>query len=228
VEANVLATNAPNIIRTLLVDDHAVVRGGLRFFLSSTDDIMIVGEASDGYEALELAETLRPDVVVMDLMMPGMDGIQTTERMHNLHPEIRVLALSSFVEGQRVLRALQVGAAGYIVKDVPGNELAGAIRAVHAKRPMLGPDATQALINAVGEPPKPGGDLSEREREVLALMVTGRSNIQIAVLLNISRNTVRHHVQNILGKLGAVNRTEAVGMAVQFGLSPAPGEDEDE
>jgi two-component system, NarL family, response regulator LiaR len=210
------------IIRTLLVDDHAVVRGGLRYFLSNTGDIDVVGEAADGREALAMVDELNPDVVVMDLMMPGMDGIDTTEHLHHLHPKVRVLALSSFVDGARVLRAIQVGAAGYIVKDVAGAELAGAIRAVYAKRPMLGPDATQALINAVGEPPKPGADLSDREREVLTLMVTGRSNMQIAILLTISRNTVRHHVQNILGKLGAINRTEAVGMAVQYGLTPAP------
>ncbi len=205
-------------IRVLLVDDHAVVRAGLQYFLANTDDIVVVGEAGDGGQALALVNELQPDVVLMDLMMPGVDGITATAQVHQAHPHVRVLTLTSFVEGPLVQQALQVGACGYLLKDAAGEELVAAIRTAYAGRPVLGAEATQALIRAVGEPPKPGGDLSDREREVLGMMVSGRSNMQIAVLLNISRNTVRHHVQNILSKLGAVNRTEAVGMAVQYGL----------
>ncbi|HMQ33811.1 MAG TPA: response regulator transcription factor [Chloroflexaceae bacterium] len=205
-------------IRVLLVDDHSVVRGGLRFFLAGADDIAVVGEGASGAEALELVARLAPDLVIMDVMMPGMDGIATTRELRRRFPEVRVLALTSFGEGELVQRALQAGAIGYLLKDTQGSELVGAVRTAVAGAPVLSPDVTRALVSALNTPPAPGVDLSERELEVLRLMVAGLSNEQIAERLYISRNTVRHHVHNILGKLGAANRTEAVGLAVQHNL----------
>jgi two-component system, NarL family, response regulator LiaR len=209
-------TNPP--IRVLLVDDHAVVRGGLRFFLASADNIEIVGEAANGGEAIELVAQLTPDVVIMDMMMPGMDGITATHELRRRFPQVRVLALTSFGEGEIVQQALQAGAIGYLLKDTQGSELITAIRTAFAGAPVLSADVTKALVSALNAPPIPGGDLSERERAVLRLMVAGLSNEQIAEQLYISRNTVRHHVHNILGKLHAANRTEAVGLAVQHNL----------
>ncbi len=205
-------------IRVLLIDDHAVVRGGLRFFLAGADDIEIVGEGGSGAEALELAARLAPNVVIMDMMMPGMDGIEATRALRQRFPEIRVLALTSFGEGELVQRALQAGAIGYLLKDTQGSELVAAIRNAFAGAPVLSPDVTRALVSTLNTPPAPGGDLSERELAVLRLMVAGLSNEQIAERLYISRNTVRHHVHNILAKLEAANRTEAVALAVQHNL----------
>ncbi len=205
-------------IRVLVVDDHAVVRGGLRFFFAGADDIEVVGEGASGAEALELVATLAPDLVIMDVMMPVMDGIEATRELRRRFPQVRVLALTSFGEGELVQRALQAGAIGYLLKDTRGGELVGAVRSAFAGAPVLSPDATLALVGALNTPPAPGGDLSEREVEVLRLMVAGLSNEQIAEGLSISRNTVRHHVYNILGKLHAANRTEAVGLAVKYNL----------
>lgn len=205
-------------IRVLVVDDHAVVRGGLRFFIAGADDIEIIGEGGSGAEALELVASLAPDLVIMDVMMPGMDGIEATRELRRRFPEVRVLALTSFGEGELVQRALQAGAIGYLLKGTQGSELIGAIRTAVAGAPVLGPDVTRALVSALNTPPAPGGDLSEREVAVLRLMVAGLSNEQIAEQLYISRNTVRHHVHNILGKLDAANRTEAVAIAVQHNL----------
>jgi NarL family two-component system response regulator LiaR len=205
-------------IRVLLVDDHAVVRGGLRFFLASADNIAVVGEGASGGEALELVAKLAPDLVIMDVMMPGMDGITATRELRRRFPQVRVLALTSFGEGELVQQALQAGAIGYLLKDTQGSDLIGAIRMAYAGAPVLSPDTTRALVNALNTPPAPGGDLSERELAVLRLMVDGSSNEQIAEQLYISRNTVRHHVHNILSKLGVANRTEAVGLAVQHNL----------
>lgn len=205
-------------IRVLLVDDHAVVRGGLRFFLAGADDIEIVGEGASGSEALELVAGLAPDLVIMDVMMPGMDGIEATRELRQRFPQVRVLALTSFGEGELVQRALQAGAIGYLLKDTRGSELIVAVRTAFAGAPVLSPAVTRALVSALNTPPTPGGDLSERELEVLRLMVAGLSNEQIAERLYISRNTVRHHVHNILGKLDAANRTEAVALAVQHKL----------
>ena len=206
------------LIRVLLVDDHAVVRGGLRFFLAGADDIEIVGEGASGAEALELVAQLPPDLVIMDVMMPVMDGITATQELRRRFPQVRVLALTSFGEGALVQRALQAGAIGYLLKDTQGSELVGAVRTAFAGAPVLSPDVTLALVTALNTPPTPGGDLSERELEVLRLMVAGRSNEQIAERLYISRNTVRHHVHNILSKLHSANRTEAVALAMQHKL----------
>ncbi len=205
-------------IRVLLVDDHAVVRSGLSFFLSTTDDIEVVGEAADGEQALRLCAKLHPDVVVMDMLMPQMDGFTAIPQIRQRYPDIRVIALTSFLDGEFVQRALQAGASGYLLKDVQARDLADAIRAAHAGRSTLAPEATQALIQTMAQPAQPGEALSEREREVLVRMAKGLSNGEIAAQLVISTNTVRHHVRNILAKLEVTNRTEAVHVAMQRGL----------
>lgn len=208
----------PQTIRVLLVDDHAIVRTGLRYFLAGTGDITVVGEASNGAEALTRVAELQPDVVLMDLVLPVMDGITATQQLRQHFPQVRVLALTSFSSGDMVQRALEAGAVSYLMKDVPARDLVSAIRATYSGRSVLTPEAAEALVTTFSHSPKPGADLSARELEVLGLLTLGLNNGQIATRLHISRNTVRHHVQNILGKLGVVNRTEAVALALQHGL----------
>ena len=205
-------------IRVMLVDDHAVVRSGLAAFLLAFDDLELAGEAGSGPEALAKCAQSRPDVVLMDLVMPGMDGAVATKAIRQNCPQIQVIALTSFKEEELVQSALAAGAIGYLLKNISADELADAIRAAHAGRPTLAPEAAQALIHATvaaRENPKPGFDLTEREREVLALMVEGLSNPDIADRLIVSRSTVKFHVSSILSKLGATSRTEAVALAVQ-------------
>lgn len=207
-----------NPIRVMLVDDHAVVRSGLSAFLLAFDDLELVAEAGSGEEAVRLCERLRPDVVLMDLVMPGMDGAAATHAIRERCPQIQIIALTSFKEKELVQGALEAGAIGYLLKNVTADELADAIRKAHAGRPTLAPEAAQALIQATREPPSPGYDLTERERQVLALMVEGLSNPEIAERLVVSPSTVKFHVSNILSKLGIAGRTEAVALAVQHHL----------
>lgn len=201
--------------RVLIVDDHTVVRSGLRYFFTTIDDIEVVGEARTGVEALTLCDQLKPDVVLMDIMMPDMDGVETTLQIRRQHPTINVLTLTNFEDGDLVRRALQAGAIGYLLKDVETRELIWAVRQAAIGRGTMASAATQALIEAMAHPEQPGADLSPREREILSLMTSGLSNEHIATNLCVSRNTVRHHVRNILSKLDAANRTEAVALAVQ-------------
>ena len=208
----------PTPIRVMLVDDHAVVRSGLAAFLLAYDDLELVGEAASGEEAVRLSQQLCPDVVLMDLVMPGMDGATATRAIRERCPQIQVIALTSFKERELVQGALEAGAIGYLLKNVTADELADAIRKAHAGRPTLAPEAAQALIQATREPPAPGYDLTEREREVLALMVEGLSNPEIAARLVVSPSTVKFHVSNILSKLGVASRTEAVALALQHHL----------
>jgi NarL family two-component system response regulator LiaR len=207
-----------NPIRVMLVDDHAVVRGGLKFFLLGFDDMELVGEAESGQEALQLCARVQPDVILMDLMMPGMDGATATQTIRERYPQVQVVALTSFQEEDLVQNALRAGAIGYLLKDVSADELAEAIRAAHAGRPTLAPEATQALVRAAAHPFKLGYDLTKREREVLPLLIEGLNNGEIAELLTVSPATVRFHVSNILSKLGAANRAEAAALAVKHKL----------
>ena len=205
-------------IRVLLVDDHAVVRSGLSAFLLAFDDLELIGEASSGEEAVRLCSELKPDVVLMDLLMPGMDGAEATTAIRRNFPEIQVVALTSFKEEDLVQRAMRAGAIGYLLKNVTADELAQAIRSAKAGRPTLAPEAAQALIHATTKAPEPGYDLTGREREVLELLVEGLTNPEIADRLIVSRSTVKFHVSSILSKLGASSRTEAVALALQHNM----------
>ena len=205
-------------IRVLIVDDHSMVRTGLATFIRVQPDLQLVGEARDGQDALRLCEQREPDVVLMDLVMPRMDGVAATHAIRERWPQVQVIALTSFQEKELVQDALQAGAISYLLKDVSTDELADAIRAAYAGRSTLAPEAAQALIQmarSTSESPAPGHDLTPREREVLALMVEGLSNPQIGERLSISVTTVRSHVSNILSKLGVSNRAGAIALAVR-------------
>ncbi|HBY96305.1 MAG TPA: DNA-binding response regulator, partial [Chloroflexi bacterium] len=205
-------------IRVMVVDDHPVVRGGIRFTLLAFDDIELVGEAGSGEEALRLCAEVQPHVVLMDLKLPGIDGVAATRAICEQYPQVQVIALTSFQKATLVQDALRAGAIGYLLKDVAMDDLAAAIRAAHAGRAVLAPEAAQALVEAttqrdLGAPPAGSGQaLTGRQREVLALMVRGLSNAAIAGRLSISLPTARFHVSQILDKLGAANRAEATAL----------------
>lgn len=205
-------------IRVMLVDDHAVVRSGLADFLLAFDDLELAGETSSGEEAIPKCGEYQPDVVLMDLMMEGMDGAEATRRLREAHPDVQVIALTSHKEEDLIERAIKAGAIGYLLKNVKATELAEAIRSAFRGEPVLAPEAAKALMRATTRPPDPGYDLSPREHEVLALMVEGLNNPEIADRLVISRSTVKHHVGSILSKLGTSSRTEAVALAVKHNL----------
>jgi NarL family two-component system response regulator LiaR len=207
--------NQPNPIRVLIVDDHEMVRRGLAVFFETFDDLTLIGEASNGEEAISACETLQPDVVLMDLMLPETDGITATEMIRHNWPNIQVVALTSYKEEELVHAALQAGAIGYLMKNASIDELAQAIRAAHAGKPTLSPEATQALIAAATRSSPGSYKLSDREREVLSLMVKGLTNRQIAQQLSVSNSTVKFHVSSVLAKLGVASRTEAVSLALQ-------------
>jgi NarL family two-component system response regulator LiaR len=207
-------------IRVMLVDDHLMVRDGLRVFLSVYDDLELVAEAEDGSEALDLCAQVQPDVILMDIIMPDVDGPTATARICKAFPHVQVIALTSFLEEDLVQRALQAGASGYLLKDVNPEKLAQAIRDAHRGRPTIASAAARVLAQAARQPVPVGADLTPRERQVLALLAEGRTNKQIAETLTVSSGTVRLHVSNILSKLGASNRTEAARLALQHNLVP--------
>jgi NarL family two-component system response regulator LiaR len=201
-------------IRVMLVDDHAVVRSGLAAFLLVIPDLEMVGEAENGDEAVVRCGLLHPDVILMDLVMPGTDGVTATRLIHERYPNVRVIALTSFQEDALVQGALEAGATGYLMKNVTARELAAAIRSALAGKMTLSPEAAQALVHVTTQAKETGG-LTEREQEVLKLMVAGLNNSQIAERLVISLSTVKYHISNILMKLGVENRVAAVTTAMQ-------------
>jgi len=205
-------------IKVMLVDDHTVVRSGLSAVLSVADDLELVGEAGDGEEAVRLCERLKPDVILMDLLMPKMDGVSAIRAIKERWPKVKIIALTSFKEKEYVEGALKAGAVGYLLKNVTADELIGAVHRAAAGQPSLSPEAAQVLIQKVSEPAAPGHDLTDRERDVLRLMVEGLSNSDIAEKLIVSQSTVKFHVSNVLSKLGVSGRTEAVAMAVKLNL----------
>lgn len=209
-------------IRVMLVDDHMMVRRGLATFLKVFDDLQLVGEAESGEAAIQLSAKVMPDVILMDMVMPDMDGACATRAIRQQFPQVQIIALSSFKGGPLIKKALEAGAIGYLLKDVSADNLVRAIRAAHVGRATLSPEASQALVEMENRPPAPGLDLTDREREVLALMIEGLNNVQIAGRLTVSPSTIKSHVSNILAKLGVASRTEAVTLALRNGIIPSP------
>jgi two-component system, NarL family, response regulator LiaR len=215
-----MKTSQPKAIRVMLVDDHTMVRRGLATFLKIFDDLELAGEADSGEAAVELCAKIQPDVILMDMVLPEMDGAEATRLIRQKFPQVQVIALTSFKEGKLIKNALEAGAIGYLLKDVSADDLVWAIRSAHAGRATLSPEAAQSLVETANLPPAPGLDLTEREREVLTLMIEGLNNTQIAGRMTISPSTVKSHVSNILSKLGVASRTEAVTLALRNGIIP--------
>lgn len=205
-------------IRVVVVDDHEVVRRGLIVFLKTFEDFLLVGEARNGFEAQQVVDETLPDVILMDLLMPEMDGIAATRLIRERHPHIHVVVLTSSAEDSMVAAALHAGATSYLQKNVSTDQLADAIRAAMVGSRNLSPEATQALISAATRPPTPHFRLTEKEMQVLGLMVKGLNNPDIAEHLTISRSTVKYHISSILSKLGVTNRAEAIAIALQHKL----------
>jgi len=212
------------MIRVLVADDHPLVRQGLRSFLETIEDIEVVGEAADGDEAIAMAADLAPDVVMMDLAMPNVDGIEATRRITQARSATKIIALTSFATDDKVFPAIQAGAAGYLLKETDPADLAEAIRKVHRGEPILHPSVAARLMRevAAAEPRAYRADLTVRELEVLRLIAAGRSNKEIARDLSVAEKTVKTHVSNVLSKLGVADRTQAALYAVQHGLAEPP------
>ncbi len=205
-------------IRVVIVDDHTVVRSGLGAVLDSSEGMELVGEAGNGEEAIKVCERLHPDVVLMDLQMPKMDGVEATRIIHERWPEIHIIALTCYKEKEYVEGVLKAGATSYLLKNISAEELVSAINKVIMDQPSLSPEAAQVLIQTMNNPTQPGADLTDREREILGLMVEGKSNSEISKSIFITQATVKYHVSNILSKLGVGSRTEAVVLAIKNNL----------
>jgi len=212
-------------IRVLIVDDHGVVREGLRAYLELEPDIQVVGDARDGDEAVKRTMELSPDVVLMDLVMPNLDGVQATAQIKRARPATHIIVLTSFMDDERVVPAIRAGATSYLLKDVASADLARAIRGAFAGQAQLHPEVARRLMQQVTAPRQPDAvaELTGREREVLSLVARGRSNKEIARELVVSERTVKGHVSNILGKLGLQDRTQAALYAVHHGLAGESG-----
>jgi NarL family two-component system response regulator LiaR len=202
-------------VRVLIVDDHQMVRRGLRILLRGFEDMLVVGEAENGQDAVRLCGETAPDVVLMDIIMPGMDGIEATRIISEKYPQIRIVALTSAIEMDYVASTLRVGATSYLIKNASDEQILNAIRAASKGVRLLSPEATQALIDAASRPPVVTYRLTERELEVLKLLVQGLSNPAIAERLVISKATAKYHVGSILAKLGVNNRSEAIAIALK-------------
>ena len=207
-------------IRILIADDHSVVRQGLKMFLGLDPDLEVVGEAGDGEEAVRKAKDLQPDVVLMDLLMPKMDGITATATIRRAQPDTEVIALTSVLEDAAVVSAVKAGAIGYLLKDTQADELCASIHAAAAGQVRLAPQAAARLMNEVRAPENPDS-LTEREIEVLRLLAQGQANKEIARALHIAEKTVKTHVSNILAKLGLQSRTQAALYALRVGIAPS-------
>ncbi len=201
-------------IRVVIADDHEVVRKGVGVCLKMTDDIRLVGEACDGNEAVEACERLKPDIVLMDLVMPHLDGFQAIQQIKAQQPAIRIIALSSYSEQEMAREAIRVGAVSYLLKNVSGEDLAYAIRGAYSGRSTISPEITKEVLSNI-ELDQIGKDLTKRERTVLALLAEGLKNSEIALRLSISCSTARAHVSNILSKLNVTTRSEAVALALR-------------
>jgi len=210
--------NTPHTIRVMLVDDHNVVRSGLATFLRAYEDLELVGEATNGQEAVRLCRQVNPDVILMDLMMPEMDGIAATRAILAEYPDIKIIAMTSFEDEQLVHGVLAAGAISYLLKNVASEELSKAIRDAASGRSTLAPEAARVLVQATRPTTQPSSGLTEREREVLNLVVQGHSNQQIADALVVSLATVKAHISSILSKLGVSSRTEAIAYAIKHKL----------
>lgn len=210
-------------IRILIADDHAVVRQGLRMFLALDSELDVIGEATNGLQALQMAHKLKPDVILMDLLMPEMDGVTATTAVRRELPDIEVIALTSVLEDSAVIGAIRAGAIGYLLKDTESDDLIRAIKAAAAGQVQLSPKAAARLMREVRAPESPE-TLTERETEVLRLLAEGKANKEIAQALTIGEKTVKTHVSSILGKLNVTSRTQAALYAVRIGLVPTPTE----
>jgi NarL family two-component system response regulator LiaR len=205
-------------IRVLIADDHTMVRNGLMMILGSYPDMELIGQAVNGHEAVELGKSLHPDVMLMDLLMPEMDGVAATAALHRSNPEIPIIALTSFKEDELIYAAMKAGIVGYLMKDCTADELVSAIRDAHNGKPTISSDVMQAALRVAEHSSGRQYHLSERERDVLRLVVRGFSNRQIAHNLTVSESTVKFHVSNLLSKLGVATRAEAVALAIQHKL----------
>jgi NarL family two-component system response regulator LiaR len=207
-------------IKVMIVDDHPIVRNGLKAMLLAIDDMELAGEAGSGTETLTLCRESVPDVILMDMVMPGMDGLETTRLVLDQYPDAKIIIVTSFSKEEMVQDALEAGATGYLLKNASVDTLTEAIRSAFADQPTLAPEATKALIKVKTGPMKLGRDLTARERQVLALVVEGMGNDEIADRLVISSNTVKNHVRACMSKLGAANRAQAAALAVKHQLVP--------